>query len=510
MRPTLLPIGLLLVSVATAPTRSAAQTPCGTWTSIPVPVDPSWRQAWFKDVTATGPNDAWAVGFYNVYANGNYEDFTLAMHWDGRGWTRVPTPSPSPYPGGTQAHLRAVDAVAPDDVWAGGDARGNAGGLSVGSWVMVQHWDGSSWSLVPPPAPPGGVSINFSGTRVYSVCAVGKDDVWFGGQWGEPNQLGSVTWRPLQMHWDGSGLTVYPTPAVFDGYYGFHTVSMSELSSNDIWAACQKNRAGGGSKMNVILHWDGSSWSRVAVPSAAAEHTLHEIVALAPNDVWVFGEYPWTYAPYVLHYDGSSWTEVAGAPSGTAAAGNGAGGIHVGSGEIALWDGTSSTLATTFPGISQLYLYAMERVGPCDMWAVGRHSVGGLVPFAARLQAGTWTDLGHGLAGTSGTPSLAGSGALSGGSRVRLTLSNAAGSAPTAIVIGSSRIDLPFRGGTVVPSPDLLSPVLVTAPDGSLSFSATWPHGLPAGTGFFFQAWIADPVTPFGLAASNGLEARMP
>ena len=77
------------------------------------------------------------------------------MFWDGSEWERVPTPSPSPYPGGTKAYLHAIGAVGPDDVWAAGDRYGDAGGLSVGAWIMVQHWDGSSWQVVPTPAPPG-------------------------------------------------------------------------------------------------------------------------------------------------------------------------------------------------------------------------------------------------------------------------------------------------------------------------------------------------------------------
>lgn len=501
----------LAATVGLAP-QSAGQTSCGDWTQIPVPDDPSWWSSWFEDVTVAGPDDAWAVGFYSVPKPGSgFETFTLAMHWDGVAWTKVPTPSPAPYPGGTKAYLNGVDAVSPNDVWAGGDRYGDAGGLSVGQWVMVQHWDGSSWKEIPVPTPPGGVSINFSGTRVHTVRAVGKDDVWFGGQWGEPNALGSVTWRPLQMHWDGSGLTVYPTPTITDGYYAFHTVSMSAVSSSDIWAVCQKNTAGGYSKKNVILHWDGSSWSLAPVPDASAEHTLYEIVANSANDVWVFGEAPWTYAPYVLHYDGNSWKEVANAPSGTAAGALGAGEIYVGRSDITLFDGSSSNLVEPFAGVTQLQLYAMAPAGSCDMWTVGRHATSnGMRPFAARLQNATWTDLGHSLAGVSGSPKLVGSGTLAAGSPVQLSLTGAAPVAPSALIVGTSQIDSLFQGGILVPSPNIVLTGLVTGAGGNISIGTSWPIGIPSGVSFYFQSWIVDSGGPIGFAASNGLRAQTP
>jgi len=215
------PLALLAALALTA--SVPAQESCGTFVSTPVPEDPGWWEAELEDVTVLPDGTAWASGHYKIW---NYpspiETFTLAMFWDGEAWSHVPTPSPSPYPGGTKAYLHAVAALAADDVWAAGDRYGDAGGLSVGAWIMVQHWDGSSWEVVAVPEPPGGAGINFSGTRIEDIAAIAEDDVWFGGQWGEPNDVGSVTWRPLAMHWDGSDMTVHPTPT-----YGTRSCSSS-------------------------------------------------------------------------------------------------------------------------------------------------------------------------------------------------------------------------------------------------------------------------------------------
>ncbi len=490
----------------------SAQTPCGTWTVTPTPFDPSWWEAELADVSALGPDEAWAVGHYSTFSpTFDIETFTLAMRWDGTQWTVVPTPSPAPYPGGTKAYLDAVGMITPNDVWAAGDAVGDAGGLSVGSWVMVQHWDGSSWSIVPPPAPPGGVSINFSGTRVHDIAAIASDDVWFGGQWGEPNAVGSVTWRPLAMHWDGSGLTVYPTPVVYDGAYGFNLVKFSVLASNDIWAVCQKTV--GDTRKNVILHWDGSSWSLAGAPDSLIPRELTEIVAIAPNDVWAFGHSKWPTVPYGLHWDGSSWTQTTNVPLGTAADTLGFGQIYAGDSSIELFNGTTFTTVETFPSISNVDLFEIEAFGSCAMWAVGREFTAGKAPFAARMDpnpgGAAWTNLGNGLAGTNGTPVHAATGTLVPGTPGQLELASALPSSVAVAVLGTFQLDAPVFGGTLIPQPLYLYLVGVDG-TGSNVLPFTTPPNTPSGFSFFTQYWVLDPGAPQSWAASNGLRGTSP
>jgi hypothetical protein len=123
---------------------------------------------------------------------------------------------------------------------------------------------------------------------------------------------------------------------------------------------------------------------------------------------------------------------------------------------------------------------------------------------------GTWTDLGQGLSGTHGVPTLAGQGALKPGTTTRLTLSDGLENALATLVIGFSAIDQAFKGGVMVPQPDFLITPLALSPAGALQLAAQWPPGLPAGFGIYFQQWIVDPAGPAGYAASNGLVAVTP
>ena len=132
----------------------------------------------------------------------------------------------------------------------------------------------------------------------------------------------------------------------------------------------------------------------------------------------------------------------------------------------------------------------------------------GWVAHLGSEPAGTWTDLGQGLPGSAGQPVLVGTGPLVGGTPVTLALSLAASSSPVTLVVGFSLLQAPFKGGTLVPFPNLLIGGLVTGAGGGLVLSTTWPNGVPAGTSLYFQDWIADPLT--GFSASNGLQATTP
>ncbi len=123
---------------------------------------------------------------------------------------------------------------------------------------------------------------------------------------------------------------------------------------------------------------------------------------------------------------------------------------------------------------------------------------------------GTWKDVGLALPGTAGPPTLAGAGLLLGGDAVSLTLDDARPNATAFLIVGFSGLLAPFKGGTLVPNPDLVIGPLTTSGAGELLLPGTWPAGLPGLLTFWFQAWIQDPVGPAGYAASNGLTCLTP
>jgi hypothetical protein len=123
---------------------------------------------------------------------------------------------------------------------------------------------------------------------------------------------------------------------------------------------------------------------------------------------------------------------------------------------------------------------------------------------------GTWTDLGFALAGLLGNPQLVGTGPLLGGQNVTLSLTNARPFSTTALVIGLSAINASFKGGTLVPFPDVVVGGISTGGAGNVPITFAWPTGLPSGFTTRFQHWIVDSTGPAGLSASNAVAGTTP
>lgn len=121
-----------------------------------------------------------------------------------------------------------------------------------------------------------------------------------------------------------------------------------------------------------------------------------------------------------------------------------------------------------------------------------------------------WKDLGKGLAGSHGKPTLSGSGSLQPATVVTLLLEYARPNSFGFFFLGASAANLPLLGGTLVPAPDLVFGPIPITPTGILALPGIWPAGIPSGATIHFQTWIADATAPAGASASNGLRATAP
>lgn len=134
---------------------------------------------------------------------------------------------------------------------------------------------------------------------------------------------------------------------------------------------------------------------------------------------------------------------------------------------------------------------------------------------------GIFTDLGNSLVAAPYTaaPVLSVCGTLNDKSLLRLNLSveNLAGANLVAtLIVGLSQIDAPFKGGVMVPNPDVLVTGLTfnvpAAPlDATHQLTVIYPSGVPSGTSIYVQDWVQ--VTGLGsplLLASNGVAITKP
>src|SRR5262249_47758037 len=156
-------------------------------------------------------NDVWAVGY--TFGQSAYQ--TLIEHWDGTSWSIVPSPN---QPGSNT--LRAVAARSASDIWAVGEYRS-----ADVNGTLIEHWDGASWNIMSIPSLDGTYSV------LQAVGARASDDVWAVGRLGYISGHAPTT---LTVHWDGTTWNVVSSPN--DGATINELTGVTALAANDVWA----------------------------------------------------------------------------------------------------------------------------------------------------------------------------------------------------------------------------------------------------------------------------------
>src|SRR6478735_5459458 len=265
--------GLMTVGIALAGVPSGADgaVPHAGPVDHPASVNHSWlghqaepaepgRNDALSGVDVLTKSDAWAVGWHSpAYADHR----NLAMHWDGRAWSKVPTPQP----GREWNGLADVAALASDDVWAVGGWADTYEGFSSN---LAMHWDGQAWTVVPTPNP-GAAYNGFS-----AVSAVASNDVWAVGS-ADPDFDGGQA--PEAEHWDGSTWAVVDLPPLpAEGVF----TDVSAAAADDVWIV---GRTYVGHRARPVAeHYDGTDWTLVATPGPHGAGSFFEgVTAVSPT-----------------------------------------------------------------------------------------------------------------------------------------------------------------------------------------------------------------------------------
>lgn len=159
------------------------------WSLAPTP--DLEQNSGFSSVLALAPNDVWVVGGIRDSVSGGI--LPLIEHWDGDSWTVIPSPPMASY-----SDLGALSAVSPRDIWASGTYRPPQGGYQP----FFEHWDGNAWSPVAAESQGYGAFLR--------PVAVGPNNVWAVGY--SVSSSGSDRQSTLIEHWDGSRWSIVPSP----------------------------------------------------------------------------------------------------------------------------------------------------------------------------------------------------------------------------------------------------------------------------------------------------------
>lgn len=218
------------------------------WTSTPIGISEPLYAAW-----GSGPKDIWAAG-----AEGKL------VHWNGSFWTPFQAPVTNP--------LRKIWGSSPNDVYA-----------FDGYSAEMIHWDGRAWS-VSNNAPPGVVK-SLWGSSAQDIWATGESGVFHydgklwspvavspfrSGVWGRAANDVWFLGAANVTHFDGASFQVHQ-PGFF-----LYVDSVWGPSPTDLWFT---------SSRGFITHFDGSTWSNLAMGNEIAFPTLRG----AGHTTWMLG-----------------------------------------------------------------------------------------------------------------------------------------------------------------------------------------------------------------------------
>jgi hypothetical protein len=216
-------------------------------------------------VSLTSPSNVWAVGDQEG-SNGIFE--TLVEHFDGTHWSVVPARNP----GNAGNHFYGVAATGTNDVWAVGQQL-NDNGVDT---ELVEHYDGHHWSVVPAPAHPHDTS-----TALFAVSAR-SDDVIASGQSENPVLGAHALVDSISPH----AVTVANLPKVGSNWTTLWGATHTDTSA---YVAGTFLDTKNGNNEVVVLRRDAQGWHLVPAPNPGSGSNILGGIGAVGDTVWTVG-----------------------------------------------------------------------------------------------------------------------------------------------------------------------------------------------------------------------------
>ena len=257
----------------------AATANCGAWSVVPSAN--ATTDDYLHATSAISSNNVWAVGDYITTNSKSGVAQTMIEHWNGTQWSIVPSPNV----GTGDNHLYGVAAISAQNVWAVGEGSGS---------TLIEHWNGTKWGVVTSP--------NMG--QLTAITAISATNIW---------AVGGLS-QTLVEHWNGVKWSIVrsPNPGTIAGEFNVLN-SVTAVAANNIWAVGYYSSSTN-AYQTLVEHWNGIQWSVVPSPNVPNTHDyLTSIQAVSANDIWSVGS-SFTLdsvgQTLIEHWNGTKWSIV--------------------------------------------------------------------------------------------------------------------------------------------------------------------------------------------------------
>ncbi|MBI5502807.1 MAG: putative metal-binding motif-containing protein [Deltaproteobacteria bacterium] len=246
----------------------------------------SWVATGPEALMPNQPSDGWGSSDDDVWAVAYGTGTSTVVHFNGVGWTAMPTDP--------DLELHGIGGTGPADVWL------------VGAAGDVLHWDGTAFARRDAATTDTLIRVRaFAPDDVIAVGAGGSLERWNGSAWSE--LVGPIADRPFHdayvaaadrawglneyevQVWNG---TTWTRDATASSCGLSHPMAIVGFAADDLWVA---------DNYGDLCHWDGTLWTNFEVAGTSV-WDLTDIWGSAPDDIWAQDDDGGMY-----HWNGSSW-----------------------------------------------------------------------------------------------------------------------------------------------------------------------------------------------------------
>ncbi len=242
-------------------------------------------------VSCPGSNNCWSVGTYlapGVFSlTPSSVSQTLIEQNTGSGWTTVTSPNVtipvgrSDPTGQTTNILLGVSCASTTDCRAAGWYY-NSVGISQ---PLLEHYDGSAWSIT------SGPNVDYS--AIEGINCDAANDCWAVGWILIENSAGTgIVYKTLIEHYDGSAWSIVTSPNTSSSDNN-ELFGVSCTSATNCWTVGFSFADSSSAAHTLIEHYDGIAWSIVASPNTNDSDSdyLVSVACSAANDCTAVGYY---------------------------------------------------------------------------------------------------------------------------------------------------------------------------------------------------------------------------
>ncbi len=242
----------------------------------------SWNQQ--AMVTSENLSAIWGRSATEIYAAGGLS----VVKYDGIGWTNNPVPR--------DVSPATIWASGPEDVYVGGHG------------FNLLHFDGVQWSLIDIPDRNVRGLSGRSANDIDAVCWLGNVLHWNGMEWSSSGKsTPCIIWNG-QSTSDGGWIGVGEGGGIFryegDQWTALTRSAMDYNPISEIFAVSE-NVAFAIGHNGAMARWNGVEWSKFEVP---VENVITGIWASDSSDIWIT-LFPSGNGELILHWDGQSWSD---------------------------------------------------------------------------------------------------------------------------------------------------------------------------------------------------------